>query len=52
VRHTWLDAMTEEESRVFRLARMVGIAYADSASQFGFTPEGSVMIRETETVTA
>jgi hypothetical protein len=51
VRHTWLDAMTEEESRVFRLARMVGITYADSASQFGFTPEGIVMIRGTEAVT-
>lgn len=39
----WNDRMTEEETRIFNLARMVGLAYADSATQFGLTEEGKAL---------
>jgi hypothetical protein len=40
-RKNWLNDMNEEEKRVFELARLVGIAYTDSMSQFGITPKGN-----------
>jgi primosomal replication protein N len=40
-RKNWLNDMNDEEKRVFELARLVGIAYTDSMSQFGITPKGN-----------
>jgi hypothetical protein len=38
--------MEPEEERIFTLARMVGLAYADSACQFGLTKAGHAIDRE------
>jgi primosomal replication protein N len=42
----WLNDMNDEEKRVFELARLVGIAYTDSMSQFGITPKGNDILKE------
>lgn len=39
-----LDRMDEEQRRVFNLARMVRLAYADSQYQIGLTEEGKALV--------
>ena len=46
----WLHDMTPEGRALVEKARIVGIAYVSSLSQFGFTPSGSAWAAQVESV--